>query len=102
MIDQQIVMIVLIVAIETPMIPLLGFAIAVYPYVDITLIINRVITAEPIMISITNPAQSVMITTIHLNTTNLNVVPSLNTQRHLAPPVAVEIIQNRNVIKTLV
>ena len=102
MIDQQIVMIVLIVAIETPMIPLLGFAIAVYPYVDITLIINRVITAEPIIISITNPAQSVMITTIHLNTTNLNVVPSLNTQRHLAPPVAVEIIQNRNVIKTLV
>ena len=102
MIDQQIVMIVLIVAIETPIIPLLGFAIAVYPYVDITLIINRVITAEPIMISITNPAQSVMITTIHLDTTNSSVVPSLNTQRHLAPPVAVEIIQNRNVIKTLV
>ena len=50
MIDQQIVMIVLIVAIETPIIPLLGFAIAVYPYVDITLILNQVITAEPIMI----------------------------------------------------
>ena len=50
MIDQQIVMIVLIVAIETPIIPLLGFAIAVYPYVVFTLILNQDSIVEKIMI----------------------------------------------------
>ena len=49
MIDQQIVMIVLIVAIETPIIPLLGFAIAVYPYVVFTLILNQDSIVEKIM-----------------------------------------------------
>ena len=102
LIDQQVVIIVLIVAIETPIIPLLGFAIAVYPYVVFTLILNQDSIVDQIMISTQRIAQNVMIFTMPLGTTNSNVVPSLSTQRHLAPPVAVEIIQNRNVIKTLV